>query len=133
MWLKRKSKELLITYAKRRHLENKFADLVKFFCLNALSSPIMIRIHFDLLWTVIADTLYHIFAKNLKWFENSKADKIFKKFIDMPGQIEYDGKTFTVKIRKRSTTPVLLSVEKLNEDIIVPWLYNKILKIEWTP
>jgi len=99
-----KNKELLIIYAKRWHLENKFADLVKFFCLNALSSPIMIRIHFDILWTIIADTLYHIFTKNIKWFENSKADKIFKKFIDMPGQVEYDGKTFTVKIRKRSTT-----------------------------
>ncbi len=92
----------------------------------------MIRIHFDLLWTVVADSLYHLFAENLKRFEKCSAEKIFKQFVDMPGQIEYDKKSFTVKIRKRSTTPILLGVEKLNKDIIVPWLDNIPLKIVWT-
>jgi len=73
----------------------------------------MIRIHFDLLWTIIADTLYHLFAKDLRRFENSRADKIFKQFIDTPGQIEYNGKSFTVKIRKRACTPILSGLEKL--------------------
>jgi hypothetical protein len=40
--------------------------------LNALSSPIMIRIHFDLLWTVVADTVYHLFAKDLLAFGKRK-------------------------------------------------------------
>ena len=129
---KMNNKELLITYAKRWHIEIKLAELVKFFSLNALSSPIMIRIHFDLLWTVFADSLYHLFAENLKRFKCS-AEKIFKQFVDMPGQIEYDKKSFIVKIRKRSTTPILLGVEKLNKDIIVPWLDDIPLKIVWTP
>ncbi len=50
----------------------------------------------------------------------------------MPGQIVYDGNTFTIKIRKRATTPVLLSVGKLNKEIRVPWLNNKPLRIVWT-
>jgi len=130
---KMNSKELLTVYAKRWHIEIKLDELVKFFSLNALSSPIMIRIHFDLLWTVVADTLYHLFAKDLKRFEKSGAEKIFKHFVDMPGQIVYDGESFTVKIRKRATTPILLGVEKLNKDIIVPWLDDKPLRIVWTP
>ncbi len=106
--------------------------LVDFFSMNSLSSPIMIRIHFDLLWTVIADTLYHLFAKDLKRFEKCRAKTIFKRFVNMPGRIEYDGKKFTVKIRKRATTPILLGVEKLNQEIKVPWLANKPLRIIWT-
>jgi transposase-like protein len=128
-----KSQALLIIYAKRWHIENKLADIVHFFNANALSSPIMIRIHFDLLWTLIADTLYHLFAKDLRRFEKCTPQKIFKQFVDMPGQVVYDGNCFTIKIRKRAMTPILLGVEKLKKEIHVPWLNNKPLKIVWTP
>ncbi|MDO9464704.1 MAG: hypothetical protein Q7J67_05345 [bacterium] len=124
--------DILVIYAKRWHIENKLAELVHFFNINALSSPIMIRIHFDLLWTVIADTLYHLFAKDLRGFEKCRAQTIFKQFVNMPGRIEYDGKVFTVKIRKHAATPILLSVGKLNREIQVPWLGNKPLRIIWT-
>lgn len=125
--------DVLVAYAKRWHIENKLSELVNFFCLNALSSPIMIRIHFDLLWTVIADTLYHLFARDLRRFENAQAQMIFKRFVDMPGQVHYDGERFNVKIRKRATTPILLGVKKLNQNIEVPWLDNRPLRIIWTP
>jgi hypothetical protein len=124
--------DILMIYARRWHIENKLSELVSFFNMNALSSPIMIRIHFDLLWTVIADTLYHLFAKDLRGFEKCRAQTIFKHFIDMPGRIEYDGKGFTVKIRKRAATPILLGIEKLNREMQIPWLGNKPLRIIWT-
>lgn len=125
-------KDFLTIYAKRWHIENKLAELVSFFNLNALSSPIMTRIHFDILWTVIADTLYHIFAKDLRRFENKLAPTIFKKFIDMPGKVGYDGNKFFVKIRKRAHTPILKDVPKLIKNFTVPWLNNKKLEIIWT-
>lgn len=130
---KLKIADILTIYAKRWHIENKLSDIVKFFNLNALSSPIMIRIHFDLLWTIIADTLYLLLAKDLRRFENCSPQKLFKQFIDMPGQIDYDGNIFTVRIRKRATTPILLGIEKLNKESIVPWLDHKPLRIIWTP
>lgn len=125
-------KEILIVYAKRWHIEQKFAELVAFFNLNALSSPLMIRIHFDILWTVIADTLYHRFAQDLPRFEHERANSIFRNFVNMPGQVVYDGKGFQIKIRKRAHTPILLGVKCLQGDIKVPWLDNRNLKIEWT-
>ena len=106
-------KDILVVYAKRWHIENKLAELVAFFNINALSSPIMIRIHFDILWTIIADTLYHRLASDLRRFENVPAPQLFRKFIDMPGRVVYDGKRFQIKIRKRAHTPILKEVEKL--------------------
>jgi len=111
---------LLTVYAKRWHIENKLAELVKFFSLNALSSPIMTRIHFDLLWTVIADTLYHLLARDLPRFEKAGAPLIFNRFVDMPGQVHYDGESINIRIRKRATTPILMGVKKLKTDIPVP-------------
>jgi len=50
----------------------------------------------------------------------------------MPGQIVYNGDEFIVKIRKRAHTPILLGIDCLQDGIIIPWLDNKILRIEWT-
>ena len=125
-------KDVLIVYAKRWRLENKLAELVSFFNLNALSSPLMIRIHFDVLWTVIADTFYRRLAKDLPRFEHERANSIFRHFIDIPGHIIYNGKDFIIRIRKRAHTPILLGVKKLQQDFSVPWLDNRKIKIEWT-
>ncbi len=125
-------KDVLIVYAKRWHIENKLAELVSFFNLNALSSPLMIRIHFDILWTVIADTLYHRLAQDLPRFERERADSLFRHFINMPGQVVYDGKEFVIKIRKRAHTPILLGVKCLQQSTKIPWLDNRPLRIEWT-
>jgi len=92
----------------------------------------MIRIHFDILWTVIADTLYHRFSQDLPRFEHCRADSIFRRFVNMPGQVVYDGKEFIIKIRKRAHTSILLGVNKLKKEIKVPWLNNRQMKIEWT-
>lgn len=125
-------KNVLLVYAKRWHIENKLAELAGFFNLNALSSPLMIRIHFDLLWTLIADTLYHRFSQDLPRFEHERANTLFKRFIDMPGKITYDGNEFVIKIRKRAHTPILLGLRPLTEGIAVPWLEGKTLRIVWT-
>jgi len=100
--------------------------------MNAVTSPIMVSIHFDMLWTIIAHTIYAALRCELKGFEKNRANNIFKKFINMPGSISYDGKEFVIKIRKRTTTPILKSVKKLNQSVKVPWLDNKPLRIEWT-
>ncbi len=92
----------------------------------------MIRIHFDILWTMIADTLYRALAQDLRRFEDNLAPTIFRKFIDMPGKVVYDGEKFIIKIRKRSHTPILMGVEKLRNPIVVPWLGNRTVEIVWT-
>lgn len=123
----------LNVYAKRWHIENKFSELVSFFNLNALSSPLMIRIHFDILWTMVADTIYRRFASDLRRFENHQAPSIFKRFISMPGRVIYKDGMFEIKIRKRSHTPILMGMKKLAQPFHVPWLNNCLLKITWTP
>ena len=92
----------------------------------------MIRIHFDVFWTIIADTLYHVFASDLRRFENCTAPTIFKKFINMPGKVVFDGLNFQIKIRKRSHTPILLGIEKLQGPISIPWLIGRTVEIVWT-
>ena len=125
--------EVLLIYARRWRVENKLAELVDFFNLNALSSPIMVRIHFDLLLSVLASFLYRRLAQDLPRFEHHLAPAIFRYFIDMPGKVRFDGHGFQVHIRKHAHTPILLGVKKLQQPIAVPWLEGRPLRLVFTP
>lgn len=125
--------DVLAVYARRWRIENKLAELVDFFNLNALSSPVMVRIHFDLLLSVAADFLYHRLAADLPRFEKHLAPDIFRRFVDMPGSVRYDGGAFEVRLRKRAHTPILLGIKKLRQPILAPWLGGKPLRIVFTP
>ena len=124
-------KTVLMIYAKRWRIENKLAELVNFFNLNALSSPIMVRIHFDILLSVVASFLYRRLAEDLPRFERCLAPEIFRRFIDMPGRIRFDGHDFELHIRKRAHTPILLGVKKLQAAIEIPWLDDRRIHIRF--
>jgi len=123
--------ELLTVYARRWRIENKFAELVDFFNLNSVSSPLMVRIHFDVLMSVAGSFLYQIFARDLPRFENHLSPDIFRRFVNMPGSIRFDGNRFEVHIRKRTHTPILRGISKLESIIEIPWLENRPLQIVW--
>ncbi|MBU4348470.1 transposase [Patescibacteria group bacterium] len=124
-------KEILIIYAKRWRIENKISELVKFFSLNALNSPIMIRIFFDVLLTLIADSLYRLFAQELKGFEQMTPNKLFSKFIDTTGKIKITEKQITVVLRRKAHSPILKSLETFQKTNKVEWLGNRELVFEW--
>ena len=125
--------DVLTVYTRRWRIENKLSELVDFFNLNALSSPLMVRIHFDLLLSVVASFLYRRLARDLPRFEKHLAPDIFRRFIDMPGRVRFDGRDFEVRLRKRAHTPVLLGVERLQGPLEVPWLDNRRLRLVFTP
>jgi len=123
--------DVIARYAKRWNVENAIDEAVSFFHLNALSSPILIKIHFDVLLTMIADTLYYHLAQTLRGFERCDAPKIFRHFIDMPAKISVDKAEIMVKYPLRAHSPVLRSagLDKWSEPI--PWLGNRKLRFTW--
>ena len=125
--------DVLTVYAGRWRIENKLAELVCFFNINALSSPVMAPIHFGLLLSVVVSSLYHCLAKDLPRFEKKLAPDISRRFIDMPGMITYNGTRFILRIRKQAHTPILLGLEKLSIPITVPWLDGKTISIIFNP
>lgn len=118
-------------YAKRWNIENSIDEAVQFFHLNALSSPILIKIHFDVVLTMIADTLYYQLAQSLRGFESCEAKKIFRHFVDMPAKIAVRGDEILVKYPLRAHSPVLRSagLDKWNPPI--SWLGDRKLKFQW--
>ena len=128
-----KLETLALHYANRWLIENKFAELIDFFNLNALSSPFMIRIYFDVMLTIVADTLYRLLAKDLKRFEDCTPKTIFSDFINCRCKGEVVGDEIIIKMKKKAATPIFKSNERYQRSYSVPWLGNKTLRYEWMP
>ncbi len=126
-----KLETLALQYANRWLIENKFAELVAFFNLNALSSPFMIRIYFDVMLTIVADTLYRLLAKDLKRFEDCTPKTIFSDFINCRCKGEVMGDEIIIKMKKKATTPIFKSSDVFQKSYPIPWLGNKKLRYEW--
>jgi hypothetical protein len=122
---------IIESYAKRWNIENSIDEAVHFFHLNALSSPILIKIHFDVLMTMIADTLYYHLAQSLRGFETCEAMKIFRHFIDMPAKITVSKNEILVKFPLRAHSPVLRAAGFDKWTAPISWLGNRKLKFQW--
>ena len=103
--------ELLVgNYARRWRVENGIAEAVSFFNLNALSSPILVKVHFDVLMTMVADTLYTLLARKLRGFEECDAPTLFRHFVKGNGTIEVQKGHVTVAFPRRAHNPILRAV-----------------------
>lgn len=120
--------DIVLRYAKRWRVENSIEEAVSFFCLNALSSPILIKIHFDVVLTMIADTLYYHLAQSLRGFENCNGEKIFRHFVDVPAKIEVQADEIIVRYPLRSHNPVLRSARLDTYTKPISWLGNRKMK-----
>lgn len=112
--------ELVVgNYARRWRVENGIAEAVKFFHLNALSSPILVKVHFDVAMTMLADTLYSMLAKKLRGFEDCDAPKLYRHFVKGKGAVIIKNQTIKVIYPRRAHNPILRNVpwEKLPNDL----------------
>lgn len=124
--------ELLVgTYARRWRVENGIAEAVKFFHLNALSSPILIKVHFDVAMTMIADTLYSMLAKQLRGFEECNAQTIYRNFIKGKGVVDVDGAQIDVTYPRRAHNPILRNINWKNFPMAVPGCPEGILNLSF--
>jgi len=60
---------------------------VDFFNLNALSSPVVVKVDFDIAMTLIDNTLYKMLSSQIRLFEKAKAKTLFRSFVEGEAQI----------------------------------------------
>jgi len=128
---KNPTESVVMQYSRRWRIENGIAEAVKFFSLNALSSPILIKVHFDVLMTMIAHALYHLFAQKLRGFEQSRPSTIFRHFINMKADIAIRDGNIIVVFPRRAHNPILKSAQLDATPITISWLGNRKLLFQF--
>jgi hypothetical protein len=125
------TERIVSDYARRWRVENVISEAVKFFNLNALSSPILVKVHFDVLTTMIADTLYSMLAHKLKGFEQCDAQKIYRHFIRGKADVEITGGEVRVTYSRRAHNPILRDVPWQRLPQAISWLDGAKLKLKF--
>jgi len=124
--------ELLVSdYARRWRVENVISEAVKFFHLNALSSPILVKVHFDILLTMMADTLYSMLAQKLRGFEQCDAMKIYRHFVRGKATVGIQDGTVRVTFPRKAHNPILRNVPWHRLPSTLSWLDGANLKLEF--
>jgi transposase len=116
------AERIVSDYARRWRVENVISEAVKFFNLNALSSPILVKVHFDVLMTMIADTLYSMLAQKLRGFEQCDAQKIYRHFIRGKADVDITSGEVRVTYPRRAHNPILRDVPWQRMPQTISWL-----------
>lgn len=125
--------ELLVgTYARRWRVENGIAEAVKFFHLNALSSPILVKVHFDVILTMIADTLYTMLARKLRGFEDCDAPKLYRHFVRGKATATIKDGRICLTYPRRAHNPILRAVPWQRLPQTLPGLQGAALELNFS-
>jgi len=124
-------KEILGIYAKRWRIENSIQENVDFFNLNALSSPVVVKVDFDIAMTLIANTLYKIFSSQIRLYEKAKAKTLFRNFIEGEAEMTLTPEVVRVHFEKKSHNPLIMDWVKTLSPIPIPWMGNRCIEFSF--
>ncbi len=83
------------------------------------------NVDFDLTLTVVADLLYRSLAERLKGFARAGPARLFRKFVDTPGDIAITTDGVIARLNKRAHNPLLKEAGLTKPTPPVPWLGNR--------
>lgn len=121
-------KEIIETYALRWLIENNIQENVDFFSLNALSSPVIVKVDFDIAMTLIANTLYKALAAKFKLFDKAKPKSVYRNIIEGKAKISISSNRVKVKFGKKAFNPMIMDWLSSLPKINVPWMNNRSLE-----
>jgi transposase len=123
------AREVIQTYASRNHVENHLGEQITFFHLDCLCSDVRLNVDFDLTLTVLADLLYRRLAERLKGFSRTGPSKLFRKFVDTPGNVEVTENEVIVRLGKQAHNPLLKEAGLTEPTRTVPWMGGRSVRV----
>jgi transposase len=128
--LRRTPIKLIERYAQRMIIENRIADGIDFFHMDALSSVVAMKVNCDLQLTLMASSLYRLLGTEIRQgYQMATSRHLFRDFIEATAQVQILEKEIVVQFQKRAHNPLLLAVGFDKKNLLVPWLGGKRLQL----
>jgi transposase len=125
------TKTLIERYARRMTIEQRLAEIIRAFHLDALSSTVNLNVDLDIVLCVLASALTAAFRTRLGGgYATVTPDTLQRRFFQTPGEIINRHSTTTVRIDRRAYSPVLRHAD-LPTDTTIPWWGNRRLHYEF--
>lgn len=130
--LHRPPAKLIERYAQRMIIENRIADGIDFFHMDALSPAVAMKVNCDLQLTLMASSLYRLLGLEIgNGYQTATSRHLFRDFVDATAQIVIQEKEIAVHFQKRAHNPLLLAAGINNTDVPIPWFGGKRLQLHF--
>ncbi len=127
---KRTATKLIERYAQRMIIENRIADGIDFFHMDALSSAIAMKVNCDLQLTLMASSLYRLLGSEIgNGYHTATSRHLFRDFVEATAQISISEEEIQVQFQKRAHNPLLLAAGFQNKEVSISWLGQKRLRL----
>jgi Transposase DDE domain len=124
--------KLIERYSQRMVIENRIAEAINFFHMDALSSAVPMKVNCDLQLTLMASSLYRLLGVRLgNGYEVARADHLFRDFVKATAHVSVIEKDIVVHFQKRAHNPYLVEAGLEGTRIKVPWLGGKRLSLQF--
>ena len=128
--LQRTPVKLIERYAQRMIIENRIADGIDFFHMDALSSVVAMKVNCDLQLTLMASSLYRLLGTEIgQGYQTATSRHLFRDFVEATAQVQILEKEIVVQFQKRAHNPLLLAVGFDQKNAPIPWLGGKRLQL----
>jgi hypothetical protein len=123
-----KPAKLIDRYAQRMTIEQRLAEQIRSFHLDALSSAVALNVDLDTTLTVWAQAAYDALRRRLPGYATATPDTIWRRFVSTSGQLTLGPTEVVARIAERTYSPVLRSADL--PEVQVPWWGGRRLRFE---
>ena len=123
------AKPLVSRYAQRMTIEQRLAEAIRSFHLDALSSAVALNIDLDVTLTIWAAAAYDALRRRLRGYERATPDTIWRRFLSTPGWVILGPNEVVARLNARTYSPIMRSADP--PEITVPWWGDRHLRFEF--
>jgi len=124
------AKAIIERYARRMNIEQRLAESIRSFSLDALAGAVPLNIDLDVTLTVLAHTICAAMRRRLPGYATTTPDILQRRFLQTSGEILNQGDHITVRLNRRAYSPVLRQADL--PTVTVPWWGNRQLNYQFT-
>jgi hypothetical protein len=124
------ARQVIQSYARRMNIEQRLAEAIQSFGLDALAGGVPLNVDLDVVLSVLAHTVCTALRRRLPGYDSATPDTLQRRFLNTGGIILNRGPEIVVRLDRRTYSPVLRQAS-LPETINVPWWGGRTLRYEY--
>jgi hypothetical protein len=123
------AKQIIERYARRMGIEQRLAESIRSFHLDALASSVPLNVDLDVVLSVLAGAVCASLRRRLVGYNNATPDTLQRRFLSTAGRIVNEGDGVLVRLKRRTYSPVLRHADI--PEVAVPWWGGRTLRFEF--
>jgi hypothetical protein len=124
------ARQVIQSYARRMNIEQRLAEAIQSFSLDALAGAVPLNVDLDVVLSVLAHTACAALRRRLPGYGTATPDTLQRRFLNTSGTILNRRSEIVVRLDRRTYSPVLRQAS-LPQTITVPWWQGRTLRYEY--